>query len=86
MLKVLDNEVATEEQAEGPTLDELAREGARRMLMKALAVEVAQYVVGDREKVSVSESRSSGVIVELRQGGCRVRGYGTDVGGCAAAG
>ena len=41
MLKVLDNEVATEEQAEGPTLDELAREGARRMLMKALAVEVA---------------------------------------------
>ena len=44
MLKVLDNEVATEEQAEGPTLDELAREGARRMLMKALAVEVAQHV------------------------------------------
>ena len=44
MLKVLDNEVAQEEQAEGPTLDELAREGARRMLMKALAVEVAQYV------------------------------------------
>ena len=29
MLKVLDNEVAQEEQAEGPTLDELAREGAR---------------------------------------------------------
>mgnify|MGYP001411943844 FL=1 len=44
MLKVLDNEVTKEEQAEGPTLDELAREGARRMLMKALTVEIAQYV------------------------------------------
>ena len=44
MLKVLDNDGATEEQAAGPTLDELAREGARRMLLKALAVEVAQYV------------------------------------------
>ena len=44
MLKVLDNEVAQEEQAEGPTLDKLAREGARRMLVKALTVEVAQYV------------------------------------------
>ena len=44
MLKVLDNEVAQEEQAAGPTLDELAREGARRMRMTALAVEVAQDV------------------------------------------
>ena len=44
MLKVLDNEVAREETSEGLTLDELARAGARRMLMKALAVEVAQHV------------------------------------------
>ena len=50
MLKVLDNEGAQEEQAEGPTLDELAREGARRMLMKALAVEVAQYVEAHGEE------------------------------------
>ena len=44
MLKVLDNEVAQEEQAARPTLDELAREGARRMRMTVLAVEVAQDV------------------------------------------
>ena len=44
MLTVHDNAVATEEQDEGPTLDEFAREGARRMLMKALTVEVAQYI------------------------------------------
>ncbi len=44
MLKVLDTATETEESIEGPTLDELAREGARRMLVTALAVEVAQYV------------------------------------------
>ena len=44
MLKVLDTAAETEEAIEGPTLDELAREGARRMLVTALAVEVAQYV------------------------------------------
>ena len=44
MLKVLDTATVTEEAIEGPTLDELAREGARRMLMTAVAVEVAQYV------------------------------------------
>ena len=44
MLKVLDTAAETEEGTEEPTLDELAREGARRMLMTALAAEVAQYV------------------------------------------
>ena len=48
MLKVLDNargdNDATAEEEAGPTLDELARTGARQMLMTALAVEVAQYV------------------------------------------
>ena len=48
MLKVLDNDSAnneaTQQEPAVPTLDELAREGARRMLMTALAVEVAQYV------------------------------------------
>ena len=42
--------------------------------------------VGDREKVSVSDSGSSGVILGLLTAGCRVNGYGTCVGGCAAAG
>ena len=44
MLKVLDDAGVEEESPEEPTLDTLARAGARRMLMKALAVEVAQYV------------------------------------------
>ena len=44
MLKVLDNAAETEESLEGPTLDELAREGARRMRVTALAVAVAQDV------------------------------------------
>ena len=48
MLKVLDNDSAnneaTQQEPAAPTLDDLAREGARRMLMTALAVEVAQYV------------------------------------------
>ena len=48
MLKVLDNDQAdnatTQDEGAGPTLEELAREGARRMLMTALAAEVAQYV------------------------------------------
>ena len=38
------------------------------------------------EKVSVSDSGSSGVILGLLTAGCRVYGYGTCVGGCAAAG
>ena len=44
MLKVLDTTTATEETPATPTLDDLAREGARRLLMAALQVEVAQYV------------------------------------------
>ena len=48
MLKVLDTTTKTEETPATPTLDDLAREGARRMLMAALQVEVAQYVDGRR--------------------------------------
>ncbi len=48
MLKVLDNEATVDEHA-APTLDELARTGARQMLMTALAVEVAQYVDAHQE-------------------------------------
>ena len=44
MLQVLDTTTETEETPATPTLDALAREGARRMLMAALQVEVAQYV------------------------------------------
>ena len=41
MLKVLDTTTETEETPATPTLDDLAREGARRLLMAALQVEVA---------------------------------------------
>ncbi|MDQ3583212.1 MAG: hypothetical protein M3495_17115 [Pseudomonadota bacterium] len=41
MLKIVENEAVKEE---GYTLDALAREGARRMLMSALEEEVAAYV------------------------------------------
>ena len=68
MLKVLDNEVAQEEQAEGPTLDELAREGARRMLMKALAVEVAQYVEAHGEERDAQGRRWSCATAGRRRG------------------
>lgn len=44
MLKIVENEVAKEEAVGLLTLDELAREGARRMLVKALEMEVAQYL------------------------------------------
>ncbi len=54
MLKVLDNdgadnEVPPEERG-AQTVDELAREGARRMLMTALAVEVGQYIEAHGEE------------------------------------
>ena len=53
MLKVLDNargdNEATADEDATPTLDELARTGARKMLMTALAVEVAQYVDAHQE-------------------------------------
>lgn len=44
MLKVVDNQGLKEEATTGLTLDELAREGARRMLAAALEMEVAQYI------------------------------------------
>ena len=53
MLKVLDNDrgdnETTADEDAAPTLDELARTGARKMLMTALAVEVAQYVDAHQE-------------------------------------
>ena len=56
MLKVLDNETETEEAA-SPTLDDLAREGARRMLMAALQVEVAQYVDAHQDERAATGRR-----------------------------
>lgn len=44
MLKVVENTIPTEAESETMSLDELAREGARRMLMQALEAEVASYI------------------------------------------
>jgi len=44
MLRVVEKPGTREEGTEGGDLDELAREGARRMLVKALEAEVASYV------------------------------------------
>ena len=44
MLKVLDTTTETEETPANPTLDTLARKGARRTLIAALQIEVAEYV------------------------------------------
>ena len=57
MLKVLDTTTETEETPATPTLDDLAREGARRMLMAALQVEVAQYVDAYQEARDASGRR-----------------------------
>ena len=57
MLKVLDTTTETEETPATPTLDDLAREGARRMLMAALQVEVAQDVDAYQEARDASGRR-----------------------------
>jgi putative transposase len=44
MLKVVENSQETEGHTSAPTLDDLVREGARRMLTTALEVEVQDYV------------------------------------------
>lgn len=50
MLRVHDKKVGVEGAAMSSTLDELAREGARRMLAAALEAEVAAYVEEHQEE------------------------------------
>ena len=49
MLKVVENTIPTEEKSGPMSLDELAREGARRMLVQALEAEVASYIEGHHD-------------------------------------
>lgn len=49
MLRIIKNETADETVNAQPSLDELAREGARRMLAEALEAEVAAYLEAHRE-------------------------------------
>jgi putative transposase len=68
MLKVVGNE-ATQEETDGRSLlDEIAREGARRMLMAALETEVAAYLEKHRE-----ERDDDGHALVVRNGKGRTR-------------
>jgi putative transposase len=66
MLKIVENEAVKEE---GYTLDALAREGARRMLMSALEEEVAAYV---ERHVEACDAEGRRLVV--RNGQARARG------------
>ncbi len=75
MLKLLTNETETEVETVAPTLDELAREGAGRMLIAALETEVADYVGAHRHERD--ERRPSA-------GGAQRQGQGADGDVCGA--
>lgn len=69
MLRIVENESETQEASEGPsTLDEIAREGARQMLMTALDVEVAAYIAEHRH-----ERDDAGRAAVVRNGLARAR-------------
>ncbi|PYO27187.1 MAG: IS256 family transposase, partial [Candidatus Rokuibacteriota bacterium] len=78
MLKVITTKsdaVADEVPTIGPTLDELAREGARRMIATALHLEVGEYVTRFREARD-----ESGHALVVRNGTARPRPVTTGVG------
>ena len=69
MLKIIDNESVKEEQIAGfQSLDELAREGARRMLMLALEEEVDSYV-----KMHQGSRDAQGKALVVRNGNGKAR-------------
>jgi putative transposase len=68
MLKIVDSKVRSEAAMMPGSLDELAREGARRMLKKALEAEVAQYVDEHRDEVDEDGRR---LVVRNGQGKSR---------------
>jgi len=68
MLRVVDTAGTREEGDDGRDLDELAREGARRMLVKALEAEVASYV-----EAHEGERDERGLALVVRNGKARAR-------------
>jgi len=68
MLRVIENNAEREGEDSGSVLDELAREGARRMLAKALETEVASYVAG-----AAGERDAEGHALVVRNGKGRPR-------------
>ncbi len=80
MLRVVEKPVRREEGDEATTLDQLAREGARRMLVKALEAEVSAYIeehAGDRDDdgcaLVVRNGKARGRKVTLGAGTIEVR-------------
>lgn len=78
MLRVIDNQGTTEALKELGTLDEIAREGAYRMLMLALQMEIAAYVERHQD-----ECETDGRQLVVRNGKAKSRtvtwGAGTPV-------
>jgi putative transposase len=68
MLRVVEKAVPGEDTAERHDLDELAREGARQMLMKALEAEVASYI-----EVHEQKRDEQGLALVVRNGKARAR-------------
>jgi putative transposase len=75
MLRVVRQEVAGEVVGSRQTLDELAREGARRMLVAALEVEVGEYLEAHR-----GERDAEGHALVVRNGRARERKVTTGAG------
>ncbi len=68
MLRVVEKDAEREEESSGSLLDELAREGARRMLVKALETEVATYLAA-----AADERDENGHALVVRNGKGRAR-------------
>jgi putative transposase len=68
MLRVVDKQAGKEEACERTCLDELARQGARRMLVKALEAEVASYI-----EVHAEDRDERGHALVVRNGKARAR-------------
>lgn len=68
MLRVVENPVEMEDGREVSPLDELAREGARRMLAQALEAEVASYIEVHREE---RDERGHALVVRNGKGRAR---------------
>jgi putative transposase len=75
MLRVVREEGREEAVASKRTLDELAREGARQMLVRALELEVAEYIEAHRE-----ERDEAGHALVVRNGHARERKVTTGAG------
>jgi hypothetical protein len=75
MLKVVENTSSGERTPITPTLDQLAREGARRMLAEALEAEVAAYIEAHRD---ARDDRGGALVV--RNGHAATRAVTTGAG------